>query len=505
MTDVSIIEKCGWKNFIGKEHVMIQQFKIFGFMYKVTILLICLNVLILTNSTYTGKCYGRCAYNIKIQIEKCENEIKLQQLITGKVNEITVDCYIDIGDKFLFFFAENLTSNYLIEAIRYLSYAFQNIKKMDPDYSRCQRLLNEAEKYQQNQNTVNRSDNADLYLHDPFHNAYPEKIIQVLNENGRFSKKTARINQVNELVTQFQKNLNLLKTEQTLKQSKKTLSPIIKLANAGINTDIPEIKAVKYIHQYFVTFDKIGDSVDSCSGYKKAYQYIRMAQEIIPELSDSLQADCKHQWFCLNSKLKPSLSSMMPDEKHPEKFGEQLIKCEEYQHRYSSLNNCRSAIKDDVFGNFALVIDDLIAFYRAYHFLKKPDENTHPAMPLHKFMKHMNNKNDMYAKKLFNLAGYYNALYFYQQSRKLLYSGPTLNDWESSLTQLQLLLANYHIYHHFYQNEHDIQQDCGLLKDFFACYQSNPKKAKVIAVQMIPEIKSAWKIDHFLHVTLFNE
>jgi hypothetical protein len=432
--------------------------------------------------------YGDCPDEIYADIEASTTAAHLKNTMHQWGNKINKECYFFIGQKFLGIYKNTYATPDLDNAIKFLSYACKEIRPYDPIHSTCQKTLADANLLYKNANEFNRMGK---YMQDPFYYEYPKDSIQKFKDQNL--PIIPKIEQVHQQMIQFETALKELLQFQNYQNAKKTLVPIEKMANQGIDINKPKVQAVKNLCLYYRTIEQQNrlNTTEYCVSLEKSLQYLRMAQAEIPNFLDKQNIEYQQQRSCLEILLKQRLASLMPDKNNFDTFNDRLTQCKKYQSIYNKHGGSKRTRA------LVGVVNNLITFYEACQSLSNPPPDTHPAMPLHNFMKEMEYQNDNYSKQLFNMAGFYNARYFYDESVRLLYAGPG-DHKEESLEKIELLTRNFYLYHQFIYTNLDIQQMVALLKDFFALYQRHPSKAKLIADQINEQIKAAWHIADYL-------
>jgi len=341
------------------------------------------------------------------------------------------------------------------------------------------------------QNVINN------YINDPFHIEYPA---QLATNIQLFSQYNIPINAnnlptIHQLVGTYNRQLNSLNTNQSAQNVNSIIASLDRFSGMGIQ-NVPKANAVRALQQYHQLYTQSLQPAirsQSCELLNSALNHLNTAKNTFPFLTDSLNINCHKPLACLFGKIK--IQSLMPDIKNENQYANQLKTCEQYQTDY---NNAKTQCPN-LQTSFQLPtqLDDLIKFYNAHNFLiSDKQQNIHPTDLLSNFMNNIQNNQKPYAKKLYNLAGFYMANYYYQKSYKLLSEGPGQNRDE---TLRQIKIINDKLNKDFIKMGVDVFNQYSKILEFLNFYQDKPvSETKTILSEIDQNIRQAWGLDALL-------
>ncbi|MBF0452663.1 MAG: hypothetical protein HQK75_18315 [Candidatus Magnetomorum sp.] len=383
-----------------------------------------------------------------------------EDLINGwqKKNLLDKYCYVSIGKKYFEFYEQDLTKKeHLTNAIKYLEYASKNLTISDqPEYRDCYKTLIISESYRTPprielvfkynnyvpedmlknstvlKNIINScSQTALAYKKNPFNVSYPLPMMNDIDGlKETFDEKQKQLfNEIKEIygfVSTYQSELKLFEKTQSYDQVNKILAPILSLEEKRVSTAIDTVQAIKKLKQYYEQINSLNTSMtETCISLGDAIDNLSEAQKIFPFLTDTKNANCLKEFACLSKEIQQNFIDLMPDHSQKNTFNQRLTRCQNYLQKYTdTISHCQEV---QIINDQQSQLNDMIAFYEAYNCLSSPPTDVPPTTKLQEFMTQIqaNSSND--AKKLYTLAGFYNADYYYQKSSQRLLTNPGKN------------------------------------------------------------------------------
>jgi len=462
------------------------------------------NIFVITFSIYIAitlsiprLTYASCKKHVQFDITAQTTTNGLLQTMNKWEKDLSTECYYYIGKQYFDLFGINFDMDLLSESIKFLEFVLNNLKPWEHIYKESQKVYSQAKLLQSNQKNINH---LKRYAADPISQEYPEHFFQLIKQKGIHLENAAKIENIHKTVSAFQTKLSAFAFNQSVEYVKELIDKIEEIEKKGINANTSSVGAVKKLYLYYETVNNIDDQaslLEKCYQYEKAFQLYRKAKNDLSFLVDSMHTECKKNISCLSLDIQKEMISLMPEKKNIKSYKSKLDRCEYYQKECQSLTNQCDTIQ--VTGDQRHAINDLIHFYKAYHYLQNPPKQVNPTSKLYAFMNTITHKQDTYANQLFNLAGYYNATFFYQQSERLLYKGPDEEPIQT-LEHIRIFNEHYRLYKKFLSSTPlDIEKEYRLLSDFFYHYTNNPARIRSILNQLNPELKTIWKLQSLIN------
>jgi hypothetical protein len=384
---------------------------------------------------YTTNC------NIDDRINSVKKSKYLEKLIKEWHNAglLNIHCYFSIGKKYYSFFKQKREKSTLENAIKYLEYAANNLKRTDPKYPLCYKYLILSESYSTppevrkliNYNNHIPEDNLlkesnvrmnieasikqakEKYINNPFKEIYPDNLVKDVDLLAQYGINIdlSKMITINNLVRDFNKYLLELKNNQSHNGMIKTYNVIKMLEDNGIV--VPQSQALEELYQYYTTYSESIDLTyqQKCEKLGKSINHFRVAQKSFNYLRDHLHVECYHKFFCLLKDIQLKIQVLMPDGKHTDQYPLKLQKCTTYTTQFNSINNLCPTQTFNVPKQLLMMVQ----FYNVYIQLHQPHNPT-PTNNIVQFMHRIDKNQNKYAIELYNLAGYHIADYYYQKT-----------------------------------------------------------------------------------------
>ncbi|MBF0452665.1 MAG: hypothetical protein HQK75_18325 [Candidatus Magnetomorum sp.] len=155
--------------------------------------------------------HATCPQSISNKLSGIKTPEDLSQNIKNWGNELTIDCYLYVGEKYLSFYKKTLIAHCLDAALKYLTYTSQQFRQSDHFFERSQKQYNEATLYQSWQKEIAQ---LEQYSKNPFRHEYPLEFIQLIRQKGIRLEKTEEIQSIYRIVSSFKTELTAVTRNQ---------------------------------------------------------------------------------------------------------------------------------------------------------------------------------------------------------------------------------------------------------------------------------------------------
>jgi len=335
----------------------------------------------------------------------------------------------------------------------------------------------------------------DNYINDPFNSQYPEQLATSIQLFSRYNIQinANNLQSINQLVDKYKNQLNTLTENQLPQNVNSIIASLDSFSEMGVQ-NVPKSNAVRALQKYYQLYTQSLQSANrsrSCELLNSALTHLNTARNTFTFLTDSLNINCYKNLACL--LLEINIQELMPDIENENQYTNNLITCEKYQTNYNNVKTQCPNLQTSF--QLPTQLDDLIKFYNAHNSLIS-QPNIHPTDLLSNFMNNIQNNQKLYAKKLYNLAGFYIANYYYQKSYKQLSKGPGQNRDE---TLRQIRIINDKLNKNYINMEVDVFNQYSKILEFFNSYQDKPvSETKTILSEIDQNIRQAWRLDALL-------
>jgi len=337
------------------------------------------------------------------------------------------------------------------------------------------------------------------YKNDPFNMEYPKKLATHIE---LFSQYNIHINannlqQVHQLVIDYNTQLINLQTNQSVQQVEKIIASLDNFSKMDLQ-NVPNSNALRSLQQYHKSYTKSlipEHRNQACDLLNSALSYLNTAQNSFPFLTDSLNINCHKPLACIFDEI--DIQALLPDKENENQYAKNLKSCEQYLARYNKSRSQCPNIQPKF--QFATQLEDLIKFYKGYNSLTADtQENLHPTDMLSNFMNNIQNNSKPYARRLYYLAGFYIANYYYQKSYKRLSEGPGLNR-DETLKQIKIINDKLNINKVYIDMRVDVFNQYSKILEFLNSYQDKPvSEIKTIFSEIDQNIRKAWGLGALL-------
>jgi len=446
--------------------------------------------------------YANCKNYVSKDIVSQSTAEGLSQTIykLNKNKELTKECYYYIGKQYIYLYKKSLGKQYLLaEAIKHLTFALNTISEIASVYKDCQYYYNEAKMYQDKSYAISQLND---YIADPFSQPSYVHNSEVLESDFYQLDKINTYLKIKELKTAYENELKRFDINNyTRKQLEKLAEIIGQLESEGIKENDSKLQAFKHLNQYHALFEKSQRSTENeeCNLLKMALSSLKTAKQTLYYVKDSLNMECHTGFVCLSREIQIEFDQLMPDHKNRDDFNKRLNKCQHYLDQYKNLlSQCNN---EKVTEDKRPILNNLIAFYQAYNSFTDPRQNSQPTLCLEKFLHEIQKDFNDNARRLYQLAAFYIATYYFEKSLDLLTKGPGKNR-EQTLREIFNLNTKLHPHRNFIKMPIDIIQQYQLLVDFFNQYETSPNNLNPIINKIDQQVREAWNLNQLLRARI---
>ena len=464
------------------------------------------------------------------------NEIQTESLLGSSILDWNKDrllnkyCYFEIGKKYFELFKADKSQSTLKNAIKYLEYASKQLTIRDSHYSECCHLLFEAAsceipinivkliEYKKSIRGINIQKNENVriniqkammpiihnYKKDPFRCKFPDQLINNINLISEtygihIDVDLASVKKIQQLVIDYNAQLEHLKTNQSYEQVETVLSLLDRLLQIQVK-NVPKsntIRALQLYHELYTNNLKPAHQKNSCEQFTSALNNFAIANKSLPYLTDILHIHCHKQLACLLDEVESKIQKLMPDAQDRNQYTNNLDACEQYQARFHEAKRKCSNVQSRY--DTPVQLNDLIKFYRAYNSLAIDKQTIHPTNMLTDFMRNIKVNKQAYALNLYNLAGFHLADYYYQKSYKLLSKKPSKNR-NQTLEQIRIVNDRLKDYKDFIQMPNNVIDQYSKLLNFISSFHlKSASELETTLSEIDYQIREAWGLDELLN------